>query len=274
MANKTDHRTLQLIKKKAVSGGGGGVTSVNGNTGVVVLASDDISDAAQAHKFVTAANITALGTLTVDLAAKQPLDASLTAYANLVTAANQIVYYSGADVPVVTTISVLGRNLIDDGNTASMQTTLALVPGTNIPAFSFTKVAVAGQSDVDADSVADTLTLAAGSNITLTTNAGTDTVTIAASGGGSASITEVEIDFGSTPVKTKVFAITDATVAATDKVIAFQSGKAATGRVTDENEMDAIIFNTNPLAGSFTLRAQVLTGTVVGKYKVNYMRAA
>jgi hypothetical protein len=213
MANKTDLRTLQLIKKKAVAGGGGAVTSVNGNVGVVVLATDDISDGGQVNKYVTAADLVDLGNLSgtntgdqtsivgitgtlaqfntaltgadfatgggtasgtntgdqtsivgitgtkaqfdtavtdgniqyvgdaptshthpqsditslvSDLAAKQPLDASLTAYAALTTAANQIIYYTAADTPVVTTISTLGRNLIDDGNTGSMHTTLAL----------------------------------------------------------------------------------------------------------------------------------------------------
>lgn len=50
----------------------------------------------------------------------------------------------------------------------------------------FTKIVVAGQSDVDADSTTDTLTLVAGANVTITTNAGTDTITIsAATSGGS-----------------------------------------------------------------------------------------
>lgn len=45
------------------SGGGGGVTSVNGDTGVVVLDADDISDTSTTHKFVTAADITKLSNL-------------------------------------------------------------------------------------------------------------------------------------------------------------------------------------------------------------------
>jgi hypothetical protein len=48
----------------------------------------------------------------------------------------------------------------------------------------FSKVAVAGQSDVVADSTGDTLTLVAGSNITITTDASTDSITIASTGGG------------------------------------------------------------------------------------------
>lgn len=51
--------------------------------------------------------------------------------------------------------------------------------------FTFSTIAVAGQSNIIADTSSDTLTLAAGSNITITTDATTDTVTITASGGGS-----------------------------------------------------------------------------------------
>ena len=45
--------------------------------------------------------------------------------------------------------------------------------------FSFSNIAVAGQSTVVADGTADTLTLAGGTGVTITTNAGTDTVTLA-----------------------------------------------------------------------------------------------
>ena len=46
-----------------VSGGSAPVDSVNGQTGVVVLDADDIDDAATAHKFVTAADVTNLSNL-------------------------------------------------------------------------------------------------------------------------------------------------------------------------------------------------------------------
>jgi len=44
----------------ATGGGGGAVDSVNGQTGVVVLDADDISDTSTTHKFTTAAEITKL----------------------------------------------------------------------------------------------------------------------------------------------------------------------------------------------------------------------
>jgi hypothetical protein len=51
----------------------------------------------------------------------------------------------------------------------------------------FSRVVVAGQSDVIATDSGSTLTLAAGSNISLTTNGSTNTVTIASTGGGGGS---------------------------------------------------------------------------------------
>jgi hypothetical protein len=45
-------------------GGGGAVDSVNGQTGVVVLDADDIDDTSTTNKFATAAELTAIATLT------------------------------------------------------------------------------------------------------------------------------------------------------------------------------------------------------------------
>lgn len=87
---------------------------------------------------------------------------------------------------------------------------------------------------------------------------------------GALTVTEVEIDFGSVPVREKHFTITDAGVSATSKIIAVQSGKAATGRDADENEMDALVFNCKPETGQFVLNAFAIPGPVTGKYKVNY----
>jgi hypothetical protein len=48
----------------------------------------------------------------------------------------------------------------------------------------FSRIAVAGQSDIVADNTSDTLTLIAGSNMTITTNATSDTLTFSAQTGG------------------------------------------------------------------------------------------
>lgn len=84
---------------------------------------------------------------------------------------------------------------------------------------------------------------------------------------------EVEIDFGSTPVDEKEFAITDAKVNATTTIVATHSGKAAAGKDADENEMDALLLRALPGSGSFTLWATAVPGPVTGTFKVSYTRA-
>ena len=88
---------------------------------------------------------------------------------------------------------------------------------------------------------------------------------------GGVAVSEVEIDFGAAAVRSRKFSITDAAVTAASKLIALQSGKAATGRSADENEMDILHFAATPSAGAFTLYAACLTGRVSGKYKVSYL---
>ncbi len=87
---------------------------------------------------------------------------------------------------------------------------------------------------------------------------------------GAAAITEIEIDFGASAVRSKKFLISDAAVLASSKVVPQQSGKAATGRQADENEMDMLHLRAAPAAGTFTLYAACLTGRVNGKFKINY----
>ncbi len=84
-------------------------------------------------------------------------------------------------------------------------------------------------------------------------------------------ISEVEIDFGASAVREKRFTISNAAVTAATKIVATQSGKAATGRSADENEMDYLHLRAVPGAASFTLHAACLTGRVSGKFKVSYL---
>jgi hypothetical protein len=57
---------------------------------------------------------------------KQPLDATLTALAGITTAANKLVYATGADVFTTTDLSSFGRSLIDDADAATGRGTLGL----------------------------------------------------------------------------------------------------------------------------------------------------
>ena len=72
---------------------------------------------------VTSAIQTQLDALT---AGKQPLDASLTSYAALTTAANKGIYYTGADTPTTFDLTAYGRSLLDDADATAARTTLGL----------------------------------------------------------------------------------------------------------------------------------------------------
>ena len=80
----------------------------------------------------------------------------------------------------------------------------------------------------------------------------------------------VELDFGSVPVASAQFTVTDATVAAASKLVIVQAGTAATGRDADEAELDPIAATASPGDGQFTVFCAPLMGRVVGKYKFHY----
>jgi hypothetical protein len=87
---------------------------------------------------------------------------------------------------------------------------------------------------------------------------------------GGASIKEVEIDFGSVPTRYKTFTVVDPSVSPTSKLLATQSGQAATGGHLDDAEMDPIVFSARPGSGQLVLAARALDGVVVGRYVVDY----
>lgn len=108
-----------------------------------------------------------------------------------------------------------------------------------------------------------------GATVTCTFASGVGTCTISA--GASITVTEVEIDFGTAIAYfDKQFTITDAAVGTGSKILITQSGNAATGRQADENQMDTLICNALPAAGSFTLFCTAAPGPVTGKYKIFY----
>lgn len=56
----------------------------------------------------------------------QPLDATLTALAGVTTAADQVIYATGADAFAVASLTAFGRSLLDDANASAAQATLGL----------------------------------------------------------------------------------------------------------------------------------------------------
>jgi|JI9StandDraft_2_1071091.scaffolds.fasta_scaffold00829_9 NADPH-dependent glutamate synthase beta subunit-like oxidoreductase len=80
----------------------------------------------------------------------------------------------------------------------------------------------------------------------------------------------IEVDFGSSGVSSKTFAITDAEVLSTFNVIAMPSGKTATDRVGNDFEWDAVQCTTRSGSGTFDLTVMVLTGHIRGKRTIVY----
>lgn len=81
----------------------------------------------------------------------------------------------------------------------------------------------------------------------------------------------VELDFGSTPTRSKTFTVTDGRILPAKSVLMNQSGVAPTGKSADENEMDSFMANCLPGTGSFTANIFSLFGPVVGKFKFLYV---
>jgi hypothetical protein len=83
-------------------------------------------------------------------------------------------------------------------------------------------------------------------------------------------LTEVEIDFGSSPISSKSFTITDAAVTApTKKILVYTSPKVATGRLGNDWELDTPFFSAAAGTGNFTLSAS-FPHLVVGKRNIYY----
>jgi hypothetical protein len=84
-------------------------------------------------------------------------------------------------------------------------------------------------------------------------------------------IKSIEVNFGSVPTRSETFIITDSSVTSSSKIVIVQSGTAPTGKSSDENELDPILFSAIPESGQFILIGSSKDGPVVGNFKVNYM---
>lgn len=72
-------------------------------------------------------------TITTALAGKQPLNATLTAFAGQTIAANDLIYGTGTGAVGKTTLSSFGRSLIDDPDAGAARVTLGVVGKQSIP---------------------------------------------------------------------------------------------------------------------------------------------
>ena len=96
------------------------VTSVNSNTGAVVISGNDVVADHTATNY-TAPNPQVDGHFSgVDTALgnKQPLDAGLTSISGLTTSADKMIYTTASDTYAVTDLTSAGRALLDDADAA------------------------------------------------------------------------------------------------------------------------------------------------------------
>ena len=89
------------------------------------------------------------------LSSKQNTDATLTALANLTTAADQIPYATGADTFAMTPLTPFARTLLDDANAAAALSTLGAAPAAS-PALTGTPTAPTATSGTSTTQLATT----------------------------------------------------------------------------------------------------------------------
>jgi hypothetical protein len=93
-------------------------------------------------------------------------------------------------------------------------------------------------------------------------------------GSGTFAVTQVEVDFGTTPVESAIFTITDAGMTTAKHVIASLAYEAPTGKDLDELEMDTLSIVCGNGTGQFDMFIRSTDGSYLAdKFKINYSYA-
>lgn len=84
-------------------------------------------------------------------------------------------------------------------------------------------------------------------------------------------VKQTEIDFGSTPVASATFTVSDADVLTTSYIVARPSYEAPTGKDLDELELDDLVIMCAPGNRSMTMFVRSADGSYLhDKFKINY----
>jgi hypothetical protein len=121
----------------------------------------------------------------------QAYDGELAALAGLTSAANTLPYFTGSESASVTTLTSYGRDIIASADSAAARTTLGLVIGTNVQAYSDALAAVSASTYIGDDSITTVGTITSG------TWNGTD-IAVADGGTGASNAADARANLAST----------------------------------------------------------------------------
>ena len=122
--------------QSAISGGASSIVTSNltANRALVSDASGKVSaSAATSSELGFLSGVTSA--IQTQLNARQPLDATLTALATTITAADTMIYFTGVDTAQATSLTAFGRSIMSAADATSGRSALGVIIGTDVQAY-------------------------------------------------------------------------------------------------------------------------------------------